>query len=207
MDFSVEPVVDEAAVWAEVEVAVDGPGSELRPVPWKITGLGQAGWAMKKLAELRAVQAQYDDEIERWRRAQVRVRSAAGWFEDRLKEWAITERTTTIKSFTLPAGTVSTRQAAQPRIIVTNDEAAVAWAEVKCPEAVKVEKSLLVSKLSGVMCAVNADGLGVVIDSDGVQVPGLGTEQPQVTASVKVERPEVTVMNARIFTPAELGTA
>lgn len=202
MELDVTPVVDEAAVWGEVEARVSGALDVASVAPWRIENVGQAGWAMSKLHELHTRAAEYDDELARWKQAVARINAAAAFFEDRLTEWGVRLRreSDTTKSFPLSRGTVSTRKGSAPRIVVVNEPAAVEWASTACPEAVKVTRSFLVSQLSGVSIVEGADGK-VVVDADGLVVPGLAVEEPQVTATVKVDPPELP----RAFTAQQLG--
>lgn len=141
--------VDENAVENELMAYVDGRQElPMRHEPWSIASLGAADWAFRRLAELRARMRGYDEEIALWTQAKGRLGNAASWFEDRLAEWAVREREATpkIKTFATAHGTVSTRET-KPRIEVVDEEVAIAWAQVHDHAAVKVDTSLLVSKL------------------------------------------------------------
>lgn len=142
------PEVDEDAVAQELVAHVEDK-PELAPrEPWTIKTLGQADWCMRRVAEAEAIVAELDDEIGRWRAARTRAAAAADWFVARLKEWGLAEReqTPSRATLTVPHGTVSTRKSTE-RIEVVDEPLAVAWAKQSCEDAVKVEYSLLVSRL------------------------------------------------------------
>lgn len=140
----VEPPVDEQAVMEEVEAYVEGV--DMQRKPWRIDTLGQADWAMRRLAEARDFAQRYEDEVALWTAALKKIGRVGSWFEDRLKEWAVAERTKDRKTFAVAHGTVATRES-KPRIVVEDEKAAVEWALTYAPAAVKVERSLLVSQL------------------------------------------------------------
>lgn len=145
------PEVDHEAIDTEVMAYVN------REVPavkerWKITTLGQARWCLQRVAEVRAAAAEYDAEIEVLARARDRLLRAVEWHEDRLKDWAIENRTEARKSFDLGYGTVSTRPTKEA-VVVADSALALEWAKRACPAAVKTEESFLVSKVSGVSIA------------------------------------------------------
>lgn len=144
----VETPVDEDDVQAEVEAYVAGvPDTRsTRREPWKITNLGQADWAMRRLAECRALADRYRDELLLWKTAQGKISAAGEWFEARLKEWAISERTSSVKTIRTAHGTIPTREQ-KAKISVADETAAVEWARRACPDAVKVSESFLVSQL------------------------------------------------------------
>lgn len=147
-----DPSIDEDAVGAEVTGWVEGRDVDsiaqgLRE-PWKITSLGAADWAIRRLAECQARAQEYRDEIALWQDAARRIESAGEWFEDRLKEWAVEQRSPQRKTFPLAHGTVSTRQS-QPKIEVVDEPAAILWAKVAAPGAVKVTEAFRVSEVKG----------------------------------------------------------
>lgn len=144
--------VDEAVVEAEIadylgsrlNQTVGGPGGGLVREPWRIANMGAADWVMRRLADVRALAQEYRDQIALWEDAARRTDLVGAWFETRLKEWAIESRTKDRKSFPLAHGTVTTRQT-PAAIKVDDDEKAIEWAKVHCPDAVKVEESLRIS--------------------------------------------------------------
>lgn len=141
----VEAPVDEDVVLAEVEGYVRGWSVEA-PRPWRIETAGQADWAMRRLAETQAHRNEYQQEIVRWKSALEKMVRAGEWFEMRLKEWGIRQRTPSRKTLTTAHGTVATREQ-KARIEVIDEDEAVAWAAKACPDAVKTTQELLVSKI------------------------------------------------------------
>lgn len=149
---AVEPAVDERAVEEELALYLSPPppptrGASAAPArePWKITSVAAADWAMRMLGDCKARVQEYDDQITLWQRARRQIATAGDWFEERLKEWGIGERTPQRKSFPLAHGTIQTRET-QPRAVVVNEDQAIAWAKVVVPDAVKVEESFLISR-------------------------------------------------------------
>ncbi len=145
---AVEPPVDEAIVEQEVTDFVSGASIVAGRIGgWKISNVGQADWAMRKLADLTAYRQELDDQVSLWQAARDRVRMAGEWFEARLREWAIVERTPQRKTFPLAHGTVGTRES-KARITVFDEQQAIAWAREHCPDAVKTTESFLISKVT-----------------------------------------------------------
>ena len=140
-----KPPVDEDAVMAEVAEFVGQHGAKVpapvRAEPWRIKSLGEADWAMRRLAEAEARVQQYRDEVALWNDALRRIESAEQFFHDRLTEWALAERTKDRKSFPLAHGTVSTREQGEA-IEVVDEDAIVTHAESSADlaGAVKVTK-------------------------------------------------------------------
>jgi len=143
-----EPV-DEPAIMAEVEswVNADEDARPARREGWRIESLQQADWVMRKLAEVQTLGLEYQATIEAWKHAYNRIADAGQWFEDRLAEWAILNRTSTVKSFATPHGTVKTRSN-PARVVIVDEDAAVEWARAHMPAAVRTSYKLLVSELS-----------------------------------------------------------
>lgn len=139
---AVPPAVDEGAVQAELEAYL--AGRDVERAPWRITTLGQADWAMRQYGDIQARVQEYRDEVALWQAALKRVEQAGDWLEERLKEWGADQRTPQRKSFPLAHGTVYTRESKQ-RIEVVDEDAALGWAKVACPDAVKVTEEFRVS--------------------------------------------------------------
>jgi hypothetical protein len=149
---AVPAAVDEDAVMAEMVEWLDGgrqqtqrPGWALRE-SWRITNVGQADWAMRKVGEVREREQEYDDQIKLWQEAKRRMAAAADWLEDRLAEWAIERRTDRIKSQQLAHGTVATSKH-QPRIEVVDEAAVIEWARSDCPGAIRTVERFLKSEV------------------------------------------------------------
>jgi phage host-nuclease inhibitor protein Gam len=138
-------VVDEEQVQAEVEAHLGGRPAPERE-PWKITSIGAADWAMRQLGIAQRTAGEYADQVAMWTEAAARVRSAAAWFDARLKEWAIAERTEQRKSFPLAHGTVSTRKVGAS-ITVVDEDAVIGWARTACPDAIRTVESIIVAPL------------------------------------------------------------
>lgn len=135
--------VDEGVVQNEVAVYVEH--GRMVEQPWRITSLGAADWAMRQLAECDTRARQYGDEIALWTQVRDRIGRAGEWFEDRLKEWAVGERTPQRKTFPLAHGSVATREG-KARIEVVDEDAAIVWAKSTCPDAVKTTEKFMVSE-------------------------------------------------------------
>ena len=138
--------VDEDAVDDEVRRYVTGAITPAPRPPWRIENAGQADWCMRRLNDVdRAVQ-EYSDQITLWSDAKARLARARTWYEARLQDWALANRTDAVKTFPLPHGTVSTTRTGEG-IMLVDAERAVEWAQQHAPQAVKTEYSLLVSQL------------------------------------------------------------
>ena len=144
----IEPPTDEQAVEQDLERWLDGGHPVMHRPPWAITDNNSADWAIQRLAECRARVQEYRDTIALWQNALDRIDAAGDWFEDRLKEWAVANRTPQRKSFPLAHGTVGTRSS-QQRIEVVDEPAAIAWAKVAAPAAVKSTERFLKSEVGG----------------------------------------------------------
>lgn len=151
---------------------------EGRPThPWAIRTLGQADWVMQRVADIEARARDYGDEVARWQDALRRATIAKDWLVARLQEWGLAQRTASRKTFPLAHGTVATR-AGRARIVVTDDDAALAWAKANCPAAVETVERLVKSRLSARIVGAN------VVSAEGEVIPGLSVEVGEATASV-----------------------
>lgn len=140
--------VDERAVEAEVTAYVTGHTNAMVAAPWSIESLGQAEWAMRRLAQVRAAEQEYRDEVAMWEAATERVAKAGDWFEERLKEWGLANRTDARKTLLTAHGSVATRKA-EPKLMISDQATALAWAKQHCPDAVKVTEEVQISKVTG----------------------------------------------------------
>lgn len=134
----VAPPVDEAAVEFELVEYVAGRDLPATVTEWTISTPGQADWAMTRLADAREYQQQMQDQATLWQEATARVRSAGAWFEAKLQDWALLNRTKDRKSFPLAHGTIGTTER-KPSIEVSDEDAAIEWAKntvvpVPCPD-------------------------------------------------------------------------
>lgn len=147
---------------------------------WKIEHLGQADWAMARLADIQARARHYDDQIMLWEAAKKRIERGMDWLQARLAEWGIAQRAAApkVKTFPLAHGTVATR-GGKPKIVVIDEDAVIDWALVSDnDDAVKVVKRWLVSN----SCVRIVDG--VAVDPQGQPVPGLSVQDAEVTVTV-----------------------
>lgn len=181
------PGVDEQSVEAEIDEYLGGDRSGSRE-PWSITSLGAADWAMRRYSDALALVQRYDDEIFLWNKAKERIGGAASWFEDRLREWAISERTDKRKSFPLAHGTVSTRTV--PAKARVDDEAVVLeWARTACPDAVDVvpahERFLISKSTAAVVHVVVA---WEAIDKTTGEVQRIDVDPPIADGRERLER-------------------
>lgn len=142
-----ESAVDESVI--DVELSAHVAGEDL-PVhePWRIRTLAEADWCIQRVAESQELVQRYQHEVELWSHARQRAERAADWFELRLKEWGVEQRTSTPsrKSVQLAHGVVQTRSAGE-RVEVVDEQLALAWARTACPDAVRVSERFLVSEV------------------------------------------------------------
>jgi len=172
--------VDEEHVLAEVAEYATGAVPEVRREPWTIRTVGEADWAMRRLADVERRTQEYDDQIALWTDARDRVKRAGEFFVDRLKEWALASRTKDRRTFPLAHGVVATRES-KARFAIDDDETVVAWAKERHPGVVRVVESVNVTGLSSVGVRVaEAVVAFVVVDKETGET---------VTRGVHVDRP------------------
>ncbi len=172
-------VLDVEQVADELERFFTGEPSAVGRQPFEVTNLDQADWCMQQLGALDATAREYADTITLWEDARRRVLVARAWFEERLREWAIANRTEQRKSFPLAHGTVSTRRTG-PKIELVDEDAALPSVEQHAPDAVKVTKSIQVSRLGdAVRVATIVTGYDALNQSTGE------------TQHIEVKRPTV----------------
>lgn len=201
---SVDAELDEAIMLA-LDPAVEGidaslPDSVQR---WQIDNLDSAEWAMRKLARLEAravaISRQADvwrAPIDQWEQAeQARIEPAALFFAERLRTYAVARRAEderANKTLRLPSGTVSTRRATEPKVVLTDEEAVIAWAAASLPAdeyeaVVQTVQTVRISALRKLVKAVIADPedgwtYPVVHVTTGEVVPGVTIEMPATKA-------------------------
>lgn len=148
--------------------------------PWKITDIGSADWAMRRLAAALSAQAEFEAQAHEWEILARQFNSQIDYFAERLETWGIEQRAvTSLKTIKLPAGSISTREN-PAKFVVTDSDALLEWARVNAPDAVKVVESVLKSKLNIV------EANGTVVDAEsGEIVPGITVEPATITASAK----------------------
>lgn len=167
-----------------------------RRVRWQIESNGAAEWAMTIMAEAdRAIRSidhdadSYRRRIDEWQaRETATARATVALMDVFLCDYQRRRRDADEKAKSLPliSGVVKSSAKGASWFIV-DDAKVMAWAVKNCPDAVKVEHSLLKTPISAVTTIVidtDADGNIVeskLVDRDGNTVPGVGIEAPTVT--------------------------
>lgn len=173
------------AIWSGRFLVEVGTGEVLaveQPEGFAVRDRASAEWVLERIFDAEADDAALEERkrilvrnIERMQEAQ---RRRAAWlrrrFEPELREWARAElegkRGRTIRT---PFGTLSFRKGRR-RVVVEDEDGAVAWARRHRPEAVRVEERLLVSRLAE---GDSPDGCRIVPPEDAFEircVPGPG---------------------------------
>lgn len=180
MASDMEPLPVEAGT---VEL-VTGEGWEPRNEGDVETALRILDRAAFRFGEIRARAAAWRSEIDEWeRREAARFVAPATRAVLAVESWALAQRRLTgTKTFRYPSGTVETK-AGRDRVTVTDEEKLLAWCRVNCPDAVKVETSILVSKLPE---HTVADGR-MVDARTGEVVPGVQVASGSNYASASVK--------------------
>lgn len=137
---------DQAKDWVLEYVDPDPPREAPR---FAVTDLGSANWVLKKMAELDAAQQGYEEllaaEIKALTdRAQEILKPLARkreFFElvygKQLEEWTAEQiKDQKARSVKLLHGSVGFRKG-QDKLVIDDEEKALKWAEVECPEAIK----------------------------------------------------------------------
>lgn len=148
---AVEPVVNEDAVEVELSEFVEqAPVVRDEDARWSITSRGAADWAMEKLAHVRAIRDDYEQQIDRWKRALQKLDRAAAFFEGHLERWALATRSRNEKSFPLAHGNIKTSDR-KPTIQIGDEEALIEWAREVEPDLVETTEKIGVMKLRKVV--------------------------------------------------------
>lgn len=160
--------LDEALLAAHVDAtlpdAVQG---------WQIDSLDAAEWAARRLiaAERRAdeVRAQAEiwrEPIDRWETDELaRLDPAIRYFTDRLRAFALVRRADDErhnKTTRLPSGEITTRSGGEPKVVVEDEAAVIAWAketltEGELPAVVKKVETVLLPGLRAAVAAVEQE--------------------------------------------------
>jgi phage host-nuclease inhibitor protein Gam len=121
------------------------------PEGWEINNMELAAWAGRRImhakAEIDAINKWAEDEIARVKEAaeteRKRHQNDVDFFEGHLGAYLhhLIQEGRKTKSLNLPSGTVSIR-ARQPKLVIDNEERALAWAAENHPDAVRVKQSL-----------------------------------------------------------------
>lgn len=169
-------------------------GSEVEAVRrWAPTDLGSADWAGRKWAranreldEIARLAAEQVDAIKRWEAGERRRldRELSFWGEALARYGEGRREAEGVATVKLPSVRISTRKVAA-RLEVTDEAAALEWAEAEAPDAIKVERHLLKSKLPAWSVGEDADGRTVAVTEGGEIVPGVEPVAERI--SVKVE--------------------
>lgn len=179
---------------------------------WFPTTIGEADWAMRKLAAARAREDEIEgeargmmDRITAWADGERRrIDPAITFFESRLKMFGLARRIQDPrdgKSTRLPSGTVSTKAGPGPKVVVQDEAAFLEWAEglsgdeyaaavktVKSPKLTGIRDMVAIGTAEGVRDASGEVTVArvPVYPPTGEVVPGLAVagEQP-MTVTVK----------------------
>lgn len=162
--------------------------------PWRISDLGDAEYAMRIYAEsMRRVTRQRDQakrwhqQIEEWLdRSTKDDRSRANRMSARLLSYAIAEREADPDRATiiLPSGSLPTTFRRDPVIGIADKDAVLEWAKASHPDLIRYTPDVLVTTLRAAVQIVSRDEGHVVVDGDGVEVPGVEIDPPSITARV-----------------------
>lgn len=157
-----ELVADAPAFADELDEAIM-LGSEIpeRAQRFEVTDLGQAEWAMRKLAALTQRSAAVHGQASEWRERidewelseQHRLDPSITYFQGLLERYALFVREVDGRAtVALPSGEVATRKPKTPKITVVDEGAVIAWAADSLPgpvydEVVRTEPKLMWSHL------------------------------------------------------------
>jgi hypothetical protein len=164
---------------------------------FRITNDGLASWAMRKLMDLRAKQAENTAiaEAERQRIADWEARvngkftDDIAFFESHLIQYAIHERQdANRKTIETPYGAVKSR-ATQDKVRVVDEPAFIEWAQDNLPAAVVTKVTASLSALKESITPEHTDTLGwIAMTANGEIVPGVVVEPSSVNYSVEVAK-------------------
>lgn len=161
-----------------------------------VTNDSQATWAMRKLAALRARQAEIDavaraemERIEAWHlSASSALVPDANYFTALLTNYAAQQRAQQQrKSIALPHGVVKSR-AGSARIEVTDESAFLAWAEDNAPTLIRVRREPDKAAIKAAFPPASSPGAsedGKVITEHGEIVPGVAVAMSEITYIVE----------------------
>jgi hypothetical protein len=190
----------ELAAPSEVEAWVDEIGSDTLPEPaqrWIIDGTGSAEWAMRHVAAADAQIAALAAQAEEWReridawleRESSRPQATRAFFVGHLERYALNLRAAdpAAKTLSLPSGRVTT-VGRVPRVIVTDEEAAVEWARTNAPDAIterivtsiplaELRRYVAVHQVISEAWVTNSCGCRLYLrDDEGLDLPEPGVE-------------------------------
>lgn len=167
-----------------------------RAQAWRIDGTGSAAWAMAHVAraeaaldDLTAQAVEWYGRIDAWLvHESAPHRRTKEFFEGQLQRYALDRREADPKArtLTLPDGKVSTT-AKGAKVIVTDEDAVLAWARINAPEAVKKKEVTTLGltelrayvkahKITTLAWVTNSCGCKVSVrDDEGLDLPEVGT--------------------------------
>lgn len=165
--------------------------TEERREAFRVNDDGAAEWAIKRLAEIRAVIAErqrfHDAEVERlrvWLDNEHRpLRSSESYFEHLLGDYARRQRQDADrKTIALPHGKVSTRWGAAK--FSFDEERFLAWAEVNLPEIIRIKKEPWVAEMRERLVIQDNQ---VIDPASGQIVDGVVASSPELSITIKTE--------------------
>ena len=179
---------------ATLDTATGIPSQREDGQPYRIGGLAEATWAMRKLrdierkrAEIRSIAEEEIDRVQQWATAEDgKFGHEAGYFTALLIDYALRQRAEDPrrKSVSTPHGVVHTRESGGGW---TAGPEALEWARKARPDLVRVTEAFALADARKALTATEA---GVVDPTTGDLVPGVTVAPKTVTASVDVDLTE-----------------
>jgi hypothetical protein len=146
--------------------------TEERREAFRVNDDGAAEWAIKRLAEIRAVIAEHRP-----------LRSSESYFEHLLGDYARRQRQDADrKTIALPHGKVSTRWGAAK--FSFDEERFLAWAEVNLPEIIRIKKEPWVAEMRERLVIQDNQ---VIDPASGQIVDGVVASSPELSITIKTE--------------------
>jgi phage host-nuclease inhibitor protein Gam len=121
--------------------------TDMKSADWCIAKIGEA---YSRIEQRRAIVAEYQRKLaERLAETNKADEETVSYMESLLRPWAELEiMKGKTKSLKLPCGTLGLR-AGRESVVIDDEAAAIEWAELFKPEAVKITKSILKSEVKG----------------------------------------------------------
>ncbi len=201
--FDLEAALGEAeASLAEPHARLADPvpvADALRQLPWRITGIDTAEWAMRKYAEAAARVnaaheqhtawvARYDDWLASTTRAD---RATMDYMAGQLERYALDEREAShdrTKTVVLPSGRVSTRTT-KAAVVVTDEDLLLKWMDENLPADIVqtvTTRKIGLTPLRELLAPVEREtGWAPVDTSTGEIPPGVDVRPPMLSATVQ----------------------
>lgn len=179
------------------EAATDVSAAELEVAKrWKPENMREADWVSSKFAKRSAELNEIEElareriaQIEAWRTAErTRINRTLNWAVGILSEFAAMKRETEgLKTLNLPDVKVTSRTAkAAIKVTDASNEALIAWARERAPEAIKTTSVVQVAEVKKVEDLALEESGAVVDKKTGVVIEGLTVEPAKVTYTVAV---------------------